>query len=162
MRSLFVLALTLCPALTLASPGIRLLKPADIDAQTDAMVQLTIVKRTVSQLDVKPPIQVTIIEARVESATGRKAAAVPAGTALRFKAQCSLDTTPIVGRMLGYPNTRCGSAWTALPVGFSDATVKTVEARLIVRDDGTVLIVPTTHPQMGSLGGTIVPAKPTP
>ena len=162
MRSLIVLALALalCPALASASPGIRMVKPAEREARTDAKVQLTIVSWTVSKLE-KPSVQVTTIEARVESVTGRKAAALPAGTLLRFEAKCSLEKAPVPDRMAGYPNGRCGGGWTMLPGEFLDATVKTVTVPLVVRDDGRVWVVPTSSPEIGSLAGKIVPAKPS-
>lgn len=161
MRSLFVLVLALCPALATASPGIRRLEPAAIEKRTDLTARLTIVKREVTQLEVKPAIQVTTIEARVESTTGRKASALPVGTLLRFKSQCSLDTTPIDPQMAGYPNGRCGMGWTALPAAFADPKAKTVAVRLIMGTDGTVSLVPTTWPVTASLGGKIV-AQPAP
>ena len=160
MRSFIVLALAFCPAIVAASPAISVLEPAAVEKQTDAVVRLTIVSRVVTQLEGKPPIQVTTIEARVDGASGRKASALPVGTLLRFESRCSKEAEPL-GRMSGYPNGRCGTGWTALPAGFADAQAKTVEARLIVGEGGAVSVVPTTRPVTGSLHGKIVPAKPT-
>ena len=161
MRSVFVLALALCPALALASPAISILEPAAIEKSTDAMARLMILKRTTSRLEGKPPVEVTTIEARVEGATGRKADALPTGTTLFFRSQCSRESRPIPDRMAGYPNGRCGTGWTALPAAFADPAAKMVQVRLIVGKDGAVSVVPSTRPATGSLHGTIVRSQPT-
>jgi hypothetical protein len=150
----FLLVFALSPLLANASPAVRMLDPSQVSGHTDVVAQLDILKRTVSTLKNE---RVTVIEARVKTAKGRKA--LPIGTLIRFEKRCTLNTPPMDPWRSAYPNNRCGLGWTALPAGFADANAKTVKAQLIVPGDGTISVTPTTTPVTASLRGRIVTPK---
>lgn len=150
----------LLPALSVASPAVRVIEAPDRAQATEISADVVVVARS-SQ--VKEQTQTTIIELRVTRSIGKKAAALPKGSWLRFEHRCSTATDPLPDWQAGYPNDRCDTGWTALHPPFDGAKGTKGTLALTVGLDGRFQTVAKTEPAMGQLiGQRIEPPKAKP